>query len=81
MFFVSFQTQGLPVQFSKTNLPKRDETVVLVDEEEDEFPTKYLAMKTGLSGGWRGFALEHGLVDGDALVFQLIQPTKFKVIF
>ncbi|KAI5661071.1 hypothetical protein M9H77_20394 [Catharanthus roseus] len=70
---------GLPVQFSKTNLPKRDETVVLVDEEEDEFPTKYLAMKTGLSGGWRGFALEHGLVDGDALVFQLIQPTKFKV--
>ncbi|XP_027084372.1 B3 domain-containing protein At3g19184 [Coffea arabica] len=70
---------GLPVQFCKTYLPKRDETVTLVDEQEEEYPTKYLAVKTGLSGGWRGFSIEHELVDGDALVFQLIEPTKFKV--
>lgn len=41
--------------------------------------TKYLAHKSGLSAGWRGFAIEHELVDGDALVFQLTEPTSFKV--
>jgi hypothetical protein len=54
--------------------------VILVDEEEEEVPTKNLALKNGLSGGWRSFAIDHELVDGDALVFQLIDRTKFKVI-
>ncbi|KZV37446.1 hypothetical protein F511_24853 [Dorcoceras hygrometricum] len=71
---------GLPVHFCKKHLPKRDEMVNLVDEDEVEFPTKYLALKTGLSGGWRSFAIDHELVDGDALVFQLTDPTTFKVI-
>ncbi|KAK6136895.1 hypothetical protein DH2020_029340 [Rehmannia glutinosa] len=71
---------GLPVQFCKTHLPSRDVMVNLVDEKGDEFETKYLAQKTGLSGGWRGFAIDHELVDGDALIFQLIKPTTFKVI-
>ncbi|KAG8368350.1 hypothetical protein BUALT_Bualt15G0036400 [Buddleja alternifolia] len=70
---------GLPVQFCKTHLPSHDVTVNLIDEEGGESPTKYLAQKTGLSGGWRGFAIDHELVDGDALVFQLIEPTTFKV--
>lgn len=70
---------GLPVQFCKTHLPKYDETITLVNEEQEEFPTKYLADKTGLSAGWRGFAIDHQLVDGDALVFQLVSPTEFKV--
>lgn len=70
---------GLPVQFCKLHLPKLDGTVILVDEAEEESPTKYLALKTGLSGGWRGFAIDHELVDGDALIFQLIEHTKFKV--
>ncbi|KAL5541105.1 hypothetical protein UlMin_043391 [Ulmus minor] len=70
---------GLPVHFSKTHLPHEDEVITLVDEEGDEFPTKYLADKTGLSGGWRGFAIDHQLVDGDALVFHLVRPTEFKV--
>lgn len=51
-----------------------------MDEAGDEHPTKYLAQKAGLSGGWRGFAIDHELVDGDALVFQLVSPTTFKVI-
>lgn len=51
-----------------------------MDEQGDEFQTKYLAGKTGLSGGWRGFSIEHELVDGDALVFHLVCPTTFKVI-
>ncbi|XP_010519303.1 PREDICTED: B3 domain-containing protein At3g19184 isoform X2 [Tarenaya hassleriana] len=70
---------GLPLRFCKAHLPKCDEMVTLVDEEGEEFPTKYLAEKNGLSGGWRGFSINHGLVDGDALLFQLVAPTKFKV--
>ena len=61
------------------HLPNHDEMITLADEDENESPVKYLAEKTGLSGGWRGFAIDHELVDGDALVFQLIKPTKFQV--
>ena len=71
--------QGLPVQFCKSYLPVRDNTVTLFDEHGDEYQTVYLAQKTGLSGGWRGFSLAHDLVDGDALVFQLVKHTTFKV--
>ena len=71
--------QGLPNHFCRKNLPRNDATVTLIDEEGDEVPTVYLARKAGLSGGWRGFSISHELVDGDALVFQLIEPTVFKV--
>ncbi|GAB2222514.1 hypothetical protein Droror1_Dr00016630 [Drosera rotundifolia] len=70
---------GLPVHFCKIHLPHHDEMVMLVDEDNQTWETKYLALKTGLSGGWRGFSIDHELVDGDALVFQLINPTTFKV--
>ncbi|XP_062196187.1 B3 domain-containing protein Os06g0194400-like [Phragmites australis] len=70
---------GLPTQFCRKYLPKRDETITLVDEEDDESDTLYLAQKAGLSAGWRGFAIHHKLVDGDCLVFQLIERTKFMV--
>ncbi|TXG52378.1 hypothetical protein EZV62_021547 [Acer yangbiense] len=70
---------GLPVSFCKKCLPKRDEVVTLVDESGDEYQTIYLARKNGLSGGWKGFAVAHDLVDGDALIFQLIKRTTFKV--
>ncbi|XP_065870533.1 B3 domain-containing protein At5g42700-like [Euphorbia lathyris] len=70
---------GLPVQFCKDHLPSRDEFITLEDENGDETESKYLAAKTGLSAGWRGFAIAHELVDGDALVFQLVSRTKFKV--
>ncbi|KAJ1267766.1 hypothetical protein BS78_07G083200 [Paspalum vaginatum] len=70
---------GLPTQFCRKHMPKRDETITLVDEEDDESDTLYLALKAGLSAGWRGFAIQHKLVDGDCLVFQMIQRTKFKV--
>ncbi|ESQ27155.1 hypothetical protein EUTSA_v10019015mg [Eutrema salsugineum] len=70
---------GLPHQFCRTHLPHRDEMITLVDENDEEFLAKYLAEKNGLSGGWRGFAIDHQLVDGDALVFHLINSTTFKV--
>ncbi|KAH1109639.1 hypothetical protein GYH30_008849 [Glycine max] len=69
---------GLPVHFCNS-LPKKDEVVTLVDEDGIEYSTIYLAGKTGLSGGWRGFAIAHDLTDGDALIFQLIKRTTFKV--
>ena len=73
--------QGLPIQFCNAHLPTHDEFIILLDEDGNESETKYLAEKRGLSAGWRGFAIDHELVDGDALVFQLIAPTKFMVIF
>ncbi|CAA0382947.1 unnamed protein product [Arabidopsis thaliana] len=70
---------GLPLPFCKAHMPKRDVIMTLVDEEEEESHAKYLAQKNGLSGGWRGFAIDHQLVDGDAVVFHLIARTTFKV--
>ncbi|XP_024968184.1 B3 domain-containing protein Os01g0234100-like [Cynara cardunculus var. scolymus] len=70
---------GFPKKFCDVHLPKHDEMVVLVDEDQQEFNTKYLVDKTGLSGGWRGFSIAHKLLEGDALVFQLIEHWKFKV--
>ncbi|VYS57886.1 unnamed protein product [Arabidopsis thaliana] len=70
---------GLPLPFCKAHMPKRDVIMTLVDEEEEESQAKYLAQKNGLSGGWRGFAIDHQLVDGDAVVFHLIARTTFKV--
>ncbi|CAH8330175.1 unnamed protein product [Eruca vesicaria subsp. sativa] len=70
---------GLPRHFCKTQMPQYDEMITLVDENDDESETKYLADKNGLSAGWRGFAIDHQLVDGDAVVFHLINPTTFKV--
>lgn len=54
--------------------------MTLIDEDGNEYPTIYLARKTGLSGGWKGFAVGHDLADGDAVIFQLIKHTAFKVI-
>ncbi|KAI3856344.1 hypothetical protein MKX03_003358 [Papaver bracteatum] len=70
---------GLPNGFCKKYLPKRDASITLVDQNGDECVTNYLAEKVGLSGGWRGFSLDHQLIDGDACVFQLTKPTQFKV--
>nr|XP_007136672.1 hypothetical protein PHAVU_009G064100g [Phaseolus vulgaris]ESW08666.1 hypothetical protein PHAVU_009G064100g [Phaseolus vulgaris] len=70
---------GLPVHFCKSNLPKGDEVMTLIDEDGNEYPTIYLPRKSGLSGGWKGFAVAHDLADGDALIFQLIRRTAFKV--
>ncbi|KAJ4874403.1 B3 domain-containing protein [Raphanus sativus] len=70
---------GLPRHFCHTHMPQQVEMITLVDENDDESVTKYLADKNGLSGGWRGFAIDHQLVDGDAVVFHLINRTTFKV--
>ncbi|CAB4296947.1 unnamed protein product [Prunus armeniaca] len=66
-------------QFCMENLSKGDEVMTLVDVDGNEYPTRYLAQRFGLSAGWKEFAFAHDLVEGDALVFQLIRPTAFKV--
>lgn len=71
--------QGLPVHFCKQNLPEQNEFMTLIDEDGDEYRTTFLAYKTGLSAGWRGFAIAHKLADGDALIFELVNRTTFKV--
>ncbi|MCL7036120.1 hypothetical protein MKW94_021165, partial [Papaver nudicaule] len=70
---------GFPSKFCSSSLPKTDTKVTLVDEEGEEYTANYLPRKLGLSGGWKGFAVAHKLVEGDALVFHLIKVPIFKV--
>ncbi|KAB2057952.1 hypothetical protein ES319_A11G202700v1 [Gossypium barbadense] len=70
---------GLPGMFCKTHLPRKDTTITLEDESGNQFHVKYYADKTGLSAGWRQFCSAHNLLEGDVLVFQLVEPTKFKI--
>lgn len=72
--------QGLPRAFCLEHLPKKDTPMTLIDERGEESPTLYLAEKNGLSAGWRGFAIDHELVDGDAVIFELVSRTTFKVL-
>ena len=79
LIYSVIQFQSLPKQFCDVHLPKKNDIVVLVDENGEEYKTKYLVEKNGLSGGWRGFSIAHNLLEGDVLVFQLIKPCVLKV--
>lgn len=70
---------GLPSHFCNEHLPKEETTIVLEGEDGRNYDTKYLGTKQALSGGWRGFAIDHGIKVGDVVVFQLVSSTKFKV--
>ncbi|KAL6549444.1 hypothetical protein OROHE_008561 [Orobanche hederae] len=70
---------GLPTKFCEDHLPGSTVDMVLGNEEGSEYDAVFISKRTGLSGGWRAFALDHKLDDGDALVFELIEPTRFKV--
>ncbi|XP_043715377.1 B3 domain-containing protein Os05g0481400 [Telopea speciosissima] len=70
---------GLPSKFCKDHLPSKDVNMILEDEDGSEYDAIYIGSRQGLSGGWRGFALDHKLDDGDALVFELSEPTRFKI--
>ncbi|KAM7521965.1 hypothetical protein LguiA_011867 [Lonicera macranthoides] len=70
---------GLPHNFCQDHLPKSTENMVLENEDGTEYDAVYIGERSGLSGGWRAFALDHKLDDGDALVFELVEPTRFKV--
>lgn len=71
--------QYFPRQFCKQHLPTNDATMILEDEEGKEYEARFLVHRSGLSAGWRKFALDHHLKVGDILVFVLVRPDKFKV--
>ncbi|MCL7039394.1 hypothetical protein MKW94_002461, partial [Papaver nudicaule] len=70
---------NVPTDFCKKNLPEDKVTIVLEDEEGSEYKAIYIGEKAGLSGGWKTFAKDHKLDDGDALVFELTEPARLKV--
>ncbi|CAN6554953.1 unnamed protein product [Malus baccata var. baccata] len=70
---------NLATKFRREHMPKQDSMIVLEDENGREFETKYLVEKGGLSGGWRGFSIAHKIMKGDAVIFHLVTPFKFKV--
>ncbi|XP_024978459.1 B3 domain-containing protein Os01g0234100-like isoform X2 [Cynara cardunculus var. scolymus] len=70
---------GLPLPFCRSFLPKEDTTFLLEDEKGEQCEVKYIAYKSGLSAGWKKFAVTHNLIEGDVLVFHLVEPWKFKV--
>ncbi|XP_076933595.1 B3 domain-containing protein Os01g0234100-like [Bidens hawaiensis] len=70
---------GFPQWFGKLNLPKTDSEMEIEDENGEIYSVKYIADKCALSAGWKKFAVGHNLLEGDAIVFSLIESHKFKV--
>ncbi|PWA78411.1 DNA-binding pseudobarrel domain-containing protein [Artemisia annua] len=70
---------GIPTPFCRSFLPQHDFLVIAEGENGKQYELKYLAHKTGLSAGWRTFAVSHKLHEGDVLIFQLVASCKFKV--
>ncbi|KAL2317357.1 hypothetical protein Fmac_031233 [Flemingia macrophylla] len=70
---------GLPSKFCEEYLPRTVYNMVLEDENGSEYEAIYIGNRSGISGGWRAFALDHKLDDGDALVFELIEASRFKI--
>lgn len=73
--------QGFPQWFGKTFLPKTDSEMEVEGENGEVHVIRYNADKSGLSAGWKKFASGHKLAEGDVLIFHLVEPYKFKVIY
>lgn len=70
--------QSIPSKFCKENLPAHELKMILEDERGLEYRVNSIGHR-GLSGGWKAFALAHNLETGDALIFELRKPARFKV--
>lgn len=71
--------KGLPSRFCEDHLPKTTVDIVLEAEDGSEYDAVYIGTRSGLSGGWRAFALDYKLDAGDAVVFELTERWRFKV--
>ncbi|XP_048555268.1 B3 domain-containing protein Os06g0194400-like isoform X2 [Triticum urartu] len=71
----------IPQLFKEWYLPWCNEMIYLVDEQDVEFHLPYHALSGSIGTGWKMFAIGHNLADGDCLVFQQVQKTKFKSKF
>ncbi|KAI3993543.1 hypothetical protein MKX01_002556 [Papaver californicum] len=69
----------IPRNFCYSNLPSEKVDLTLLVEDGDEFIVRFYPRMFALSGGWDHFASANVLIAGDALVFQLVKSTKFKV--
>ncbi|KAL7082656.1 hypothetical protein ACP275_14G114300 [Erythranthe tilingii] len=69
----------LPKLFCDEHLPKHDGVIVLLDENHKWYNGQYSAERYELTVGWRSFSTDNKLLEGDVLVFQLIETCKFKV--
>ncbi|KAI3933938.1 hypothetical protein MKX01_029430 [Papaver californicum] len=71
---------GIPKPFCTDFMWKKDTTkMTLVDQKGEKYEVTYIPGSTGLSGGWKRFAMDHSLRVGDAVLFQLVNLKKFKV--
>ena len=73
--------QGFLRPFARTHLPKQDCEMLFEDENGVIDKIKYNADKLGLCAGWKRFTSRHGLLEGNAIVFHLVEPCKFKVTY
>lgn len=73
--------QHLPMGFCKSHMPRHNSTVILEDEDGEKYEVNYIVEKTALSAGWKLFAAARNLAEGDVVIFQLIELSRFKVIF
>nr|XP_011459534.1 PREDICTED: B3 domain-containing protein Os03g0184500-like isoform X2 [Fragaria vesca subsp. vesca] len=70
---------GLPKDFCDANLVKKKSDITLQDEHGNQFTVVYIPERHGLSGGWKKFAQEKKLHEGDAIVLQRTGPKRLKV--
>ncbi|KAI3941358.1 hypothetical protein MKW92_005305, partial [Papaver armeniacum] len=69
----------IPLEFRKNHLSKESKVrLVFEDEEGSEYEIHYNGVNGFLSIEWKRFCTDHKLDDGDALVMELTEPTRFK---
>ncbi|KAI3877737.1 hypothetical protein MKW98_020218, partial [Papaver atlanticum] len=77
----SFQL-GIPLEFRNNHLSKETKvSIVLEDGEGLVYETNFNGLTGFLNIGWKLFSMDHKLDDGDALVIELIEPTRFKFMW
>ncbi|KAH9623605.1 hypothetical protein KSS87_005764 [Heliosperma pusillum] len=69
----------IPEAFCRRYLPAVDTSITLETKSGELYETRYLARHAGLSGGWRRFAIDQKIVEGDLAVFHLVEATRFKI--
>ncbi|KAJ7565188.1 hypothetical protein O6H91_02G052000 [Diphasiastrum complanatum] len=66
---------ALPVKFCRKWLPPANASITLTDPDGLNWQANWLGNPNrcgaGISGGWRRFALDHGLEEGDVCIFEL----------
>ncbi|KAI3953880.1 hypothetical protein MKW98_017704 [Papaver atlanticum] len=64
----------------RNHLPRETKVrIVLEDEDGSVYETDYRGVYGHLTIGWKTFFMDHKLDNGDALVIEIIEPTRLKV--